>query len=108
MISSLIFGFFLAPNNFGILEFRDLRSYRSEGEGTQLLYSDDSHIISVELISGCLYIEVDLTRAENYFLDFLWGNKVLILILNDSSESDTFSELLNGGVCSSVLKEFLR
>ena len=79
----------------------------SEGEWGNLLDSYDSDILDATLGSLSLEVVVDLTTAEEHFLDLAVSNHLSGCLLDDSLESEANLEIFYLRASSTILQEFL-
>jgi len=91
--------FFLCPHQVSIFILLKLTDNESEGERAKLLDSDYDYIVALFLLSCIFNIEIDLTRAENNAFNLVVRQLILVLVCNDSLESEPLVKLLNIRVC---------
>lgn len=65
---------FLGPGDFGVFVLFQLCNDFLEGEWAESFNTQDCDIILALLLSSCLQIVVNLTGAEDYFSDFVFGH----------------------------------
>ena len=104
---SLVLGLFLYPLNLCVLVTIEGRFKVAEGEGSHLFYSHNGDIIDVTLLSLIDQIVVNLTTAEENFLDLVISDQILCCLFDDTLETKTCLELFNVGVSTSKLEQFL-
>jgi len=106
--SSGILWLFLGPDLRGVDEALGCRSKRPEGEGSELLDTNDGDIVDGSLLPGGFKVVEDLSRTIHNFPDFLVSHQGLMSVVEDPLEAETGLELVDVGASSSELEELLR
>jgi len=104
---ALVLGFLLSPSKRSVLVFLKGRLEMSEGEGSELLNSDDSNILDTSLGSLVLKVVVDLTRAEDNLANGGIVHQIGGSVRQDLLESESLLEFFEVRVGISQLEELL-
>ena len=105
--SALVLRLFLYPFDLSVAVTLKRWLDVSEGEWGNLLDSYDSDILDATLGSLSLEVVVDLTTAEEHFLDLAVSNHLSGCLLNDSLESEANFEIFYLRASSTILQELL-
>ena len=106
--SPLVFGLFLAPDEFGVLESGELRSRGQVGKRIILLEAHDVDVVDPALLALLEQIIVHLPGGQHYALDLLVGDKLdfrsaqLRIVPQHSVETGARQEFADVGYCELV------
>lgn len=104
---ALVLGLLLDPLHRGVSVASKRFLDRTEGEGGNLLNSNDSDVLDSTLSPLGLEIVEDLSTAKDDLFDLGVGDHILSLLFNDSLEPETCLELAKFRASSTELQEFL-